>query len=363
MVRDKEHGTYYVDLETLLGKQETRPKWERYGGQAYFDTQARPVRIDLKVDGKQESFFPGTEHWEYAKLRIRSGLFILASGFHLCLGHLRWANEPQIGTRRHLASIHPINRILPPHFFRSALVIAKSLSSLTPPYGMLHRSTAFTADALAEFFQAAYDSFTFQPWYKTASDRGWDENCDDSIFPAYRDAKALNDVIHNYCTNYIGLYYKSNADVAKDKQLQKYWEYMCSVWTTLPKLDLGTLADYCSNVIFYNSAWHEQIGNVSGYARDPAALALLIPRGQKPVLGVPQSNILVAYITIMTQEKTPRLLGDWMHYFLDDAAKAVYRGFHNDLAKMCTEIDSRNATRRFPVRDYDPTYVKLSVSS
>jgi len=287
----------------------------------------------------------------------------MAAGMHLCKGHLHWANEPQIGTRRYLPNIHPVNRLLAPHFFRAALVISKSLNSLTPPGGMLHRATAFTAESLAAFFQFGYDSFVFKPWIETARDRGFNESIDDSVYPAWRDASQLNNVIHDYVVKYIHLYYKSDADIDKDSHLQTYWNYMSTAWPVPKKLTQQLLIDYCSNVIFYNSAWREQIGNVSGYARDPAGVALQVLKGTKPLLGTPSSNIIVAYITIMTQEKTPRLLGDWTHYFLDDAAKGVYHDFHNALAGLVEDIAERNKHREFPVLDYDPTYIKMSVSS
>jgi len=358
-------GKYLVDLDAILDKPAfaVRDKWEPYGGKAFFDEKGRPERIELKVNGVAETHRPGDQHWEYAKLRIRSGLFVVAAGYHLCSGHLRWANEPQIGTRRYLDSIHPINRLLAPHFYRSALVIAKSLNSLTPERGMLHRSTAFTAKGLGNFFQNCYDTFEFLPWHETARMRGWGDDCDDSLFPAFRDARDLNTVIYKYSDSYVKLYYDSDERVLEDEQLQTYWKYMVSVWPTLPKLSLQNLINFCSNVIFYNSAWHEQIGNVSGYARDPSALSLCIPRGERSVLGTPESNLIVAYITIMTQQRTPRLIGDWTHYFLDERAKRVYHTFHEDLVQHGAIVAQRNKTREFPVLDYDPTYVKMSVSS
>lgn len=201
------------------------------------------------------------------------------------------------------------------------------------------------------------------PWHETARKRGWSEDCDDSIFPSFRDARELNDVIHNYAENYVKLYFNSDQAVLEDEQLQTYWNYMESVWPTLPKLSLNTLIDFCSNVIFYNSAWHEQIGNVSGYTRDPCAVSLVIPRGERPIIGTPESNLIVTYITIMTQQRTPRLIGDWTHYFLDEPAKKIYHEFHEALSQHSVHVVERNARRKFPVLDYDPTYVKMSISS
>jgi len=170
-------------------------------------------------------------------------------------------------------------------------------------------------------------------------------------------------VIDKYVGSYAKIYYESDQDVLDDEQLQKYWSYMQSVWRTLPNLSLQTLIDFCSNVIFYNSAWHEQVGNVSGYSRDPCGISLLIKKGERTVVGTPESNLLVAYITVMTQQRTPRLIGDWTHYFLDERAKSVYHTFHKDLSQHSVEVCKRNENREFPVLDYDPTYVKMSVSS
>jgi len=358
-------GKYLVDLDEIMEHPEytIREKWEGYGGKAFFNEKGQPDRIEIKVQGVLETHKPGGQYWEYAKLRIRSALFIVASGFHLCSAHLRWANEPQIGTRRFLNSIHPINRLLAPHFYRSALVIAKSLNSLTPERGMLHRSTAFTAKGLATFFQHCYDKFNYMPWPEEAKTRGWSDDCDDSLYPAFRDGCSLTAAIDKFVASYVKLYYDSDQAVLQDEQLQKYWNYMQGVWSMLPELSLKALIDFCSNVIFRNSAWHEQIGNVSGYTRDPSGVSLLMKKGERPTVSTPESSLIVAYITVMTQQKTPRLNGDWTHYFLDEQAKRVYHKFHEDLSQHSVKVVERNATREFPVLDYEPTYIKMSVSS
>ena len=63
-------------------------------------------------------------------------------------------------------------------------------------------------------------------------------------------------------------------------------------------------------------------------------------------------------------KKYPGLLDDWAHVFESHPRELrVYEGFKQELEQLAGTIEQRNASRKYVFNDFNPKYVKCSVSS
>ncbi|CAK9067484.1 unnamed protein product [Durusdinium trenchii] len=162
MCNGKKH---YVVRTNMLSGLPVMDAFERYGGDAYFDEQWRPVKIvDAGLSPPNAAWDsqapvvtqPGDEGWERAKFRFRSSLFSLVTLVdHLYGIHLQTANLFVTALREQMSPEHPIRRFLTPFTYQTIAVNDNAAHNLTAPRSMGPRCFAFTERGLALAFAAA----------------------------------------------------------------------------------------------------------------------------------------------------------------------------------------------------------------
>jgi len=375
IMQRKPEGGYFVDLDWLFDFG-MRDKYTRYGGAIHFDEAAKVTHI--VYDGKTyHPPGPGEEHatWEWMKLVLRSSMFVAASGIHLMQGHLTWSNYPNYAMRTALSPEHPIRRLLHVHFWRSAMVCSKSLQSLIPEGGLLHRGTGFTKDGLWNFYKYALDTFKFETFPEELKRRGMDK-APLNVYPTAHDGMLFYDTIGKYVNDYIDLHYKSDDDCVEDAELVAFWDILSErlaqpsrtvpVEKSFPKLTLANLKTTLTEIIFRVTAWHQNVGNALAPINDPSCISLRLVKGQ--LIAPVQSVFVQGLVTMLTSMRMPTMAanGSWAQMFRGKAEMEVYNNFRDSLNGLSQHIIDANKTRKtngHKIVDYDPRYTCVSVSS
>jgi hypothetical protein len=331
--------------------------------------------------------------WAFAKLRIRSTLFPMMSAVHLMQGHFIWGGYPNLALRTHLSPTHCLRRLLSAHYFRTTHTINKSLVTLLPEGALLHRSTAFEHAGLMRVFKDALGSFTFKSWPDELKASGM---LDCKYFPLATDGMDFYRVVQQYVCEYVDLYYPT-GDVNSDQEASAFYGELqrrlrglhedpdTKVLSPhpisgLPNFDVASLKMVCTELIFRVSAYHEHVGNVNAAGLSPTMICPLLQKDEEGfgrLTNSVSSAVIIGAITALTTAQTyrsigntdyPNIDGDWKHHMLDfpnGPACQIWDRFHARLLDLERIIEARNAdnTRCWPINDFNPKFVNLSIAS
>lgn len=205
-----------------------------------------PVAIELSLpppapgaDGSKRVFTPGKEAtsfwlWQLAKLHVCTN----DSGYHQLVSHwLRThaCTEPYIiATYRQLSALHPIAKLLHPHFRYTMEINAAARQNLIAAGGVIE--STFTPGKYAlEMSAVVYESFWRFDKESLPEDlirRGMavrDENAPHGLrlriadYPFAADGLLVWSSIEQWCKDYVSLYYTDAATIVADVELQQWW--------------------------------------------------------------------------------------------------------------------------------------------
>ncbi|KAJ7980729.1 Lipoxygenase [Quillaja saponaria] len=220
-----------------------------YGSRTIFfltpDGTLRPLAIELTrppIDGKpqwKEVCRPawhstGAWLWRLAKTHVLAH----DSGYHQLVSHwlrTHCATEPYIiATNRQLSVLHPVYRLLHPHFRYTMEINALARQSLINAGGIIESS--FTPDKYSiEISSVAYDQqwqFDLQALPADLISRGLaveDLNAPHGLkltiddYPYANDGLILWDNIKQWVTDYVNHYYTKPSLIESDQELQTWW--------------------------------------------------------------------------------------------------------------------------------------------
>ncbi|KAJ4724171.1 Lipoxygenase [Melia azedarach] len=205
----------------------------------------RPLVIELTrppMDGKpqwKEVYLPSwhsTECWLWRLAKAH----VLAhdSGYHQLVSHwlrTHCCTEPYIiATNRQLSVMHPIYRLLHPHFRYTMEINALARQALINAGGIIESSFAPGKYSL-ELSSVAYDKqwrFDYQALPKDLISRGMaveDPSAPHGLkltiedYPFANDGLVLWDTIKQWVTDYVNHYYTEASLIESDKELQAWW--------------------------------------------------------------------------------------------------------------------------------------------
>eukprot|EP00913_Durusdinium_trenchii_P015080 g14142.t1 len=370
--------------------------FERYGGDAYFDEQWRPVKIvdaglsppnaawDSQApvvtqpgdEGREPVLSPagnrreaeGTRRWERAKFRFRSSLFSLVTLVdHLYGIHLQTANLFVTALREQMSPEHPIRRFLTPFTYQTIAVNDNAAHNLTAPRSMGPRCFAFTERGLALAFAAAPNLLVNG---QAVPEKEGGPNLKDYVAylkgkgidtEYWRQAMELHGIFETFLDEYLACYYPNKEDVAvsrgffftsgpnprsredllTDTELMKFAnQFFMKLEGVTPEslshkavpFTSDAKAKWIATVMWTVTAGHEQEGAVEVYAQDVSWTAFKI--------GTKQTATSQALLMSFTSTPMPKLLGDdWTHLFPKpkDTSKdpaAAFRRFQENLKAM-----------------------------
>ncbi|GLU19406.1 hypothetical protein SLE2022_356600 [Rubroshorea leprosula] len=220
-----------------------------YGSRALFylnaDDTLRPLAIELTrppLDGKPQWKQAFTASWDSTACWLwrlaKAHVLAHDSGYHQLVSHwlrTHCATEPYIiATNRQLSVMHPIYRLLHPHFRYTMEINALARESLINANGIIENS--FTPGKYSmELCSAAYDlqwRFDLEALPADLINRGMaveDPTAPHGLrlaikdYPFANDGLLLWDAIKEWVTDYVNHYFPNAELVESDQELQSWW--------------------------------------------------------------------------------------------------------------------------------------------
>ncbi|XP_052198127.1 linoleate 13S-lipoxygenase 2-1, chloroplastic-like [Diospyros lotus] len=403
----KEKKLFILDYHDLLLPYVNKVREEEgttlYGSRTLFflthDGTLRPLAIELTrppIDSKpqwKQVFTPtwnATGHWLWKLAKVH----VLAhdSGYHQLVSHwlrTHCATEPYIiASNRQLSAMHPIYRLLHPHFRYTIEINALAREALINANGIIESGFA-PAKYSMELSSAAYDQqwrFDLQALPADLISRGMaveDPNSPHGLkltiedYPFANDGLLLWDAIKEWVRQYVQHYYPDASVVEGDEELQAWWTEIRTVghgdkkdepwWPMLntPQDLIGIL----TTIIWVTSGHHSAVNfgqyAYAGYFPNRPAIARNKMPTEDPTDESWNTFIKKPELTLLeclpTQIQATRIMAildvlsnhspdeEYIGGHLEDAwaenpvIKAAFEQFHGELIKIEGAIDARNA--------------------
>ncbi|WJX55911.1 Lox2p [Trifolium repens] len=261
--------------------------------------------------------------WLLAKAHV----IVNDSCYHQLVSH--WLNthavvEPFIiATNRHLSVLHPINKLLDPHFRDTININALARHALINADGIIEQSFLPGPNSI-EISSAVYKNWVFTDQALPADliKRGLaveDPSSPHGVrlviedYPYAVDGLEIWDAIKTWVQDYVSLYYPTDEVVQKDIELQTWWKEVVEKGhgdlkdkTWWPKMqNLQDLIQSCSIIIWTASALHAAVNfgqyPYGGYILNrPTLSRRLIPEKGTPHYDEMVKNPQKAYLRTIT---------------------------------------------------------------
>ncbi|XP_051564361.1 polyunsaturated fatty acid 5-lipoxygenase-like [Myxocyprinus asiaticus] len=228
------------------------------------------IQLEQKPDKDTPIFLPSDPPlaWLLAKIWVRHAEFqIFQVLSHLLRTHLM-VEVICVATLRQLPAVHPIYKLLTPHLRYTLEINCRGRTQLISPDGIFKRVVSTGGDGLLILAQREYEVLTYHSLQPKLDflDRGVTKLS--GYF--YRDhALMLWDVIQNFVSGIVSVYYKSDSEVEKDAELQAWIkDVVMEGFVDVPHFGLASelkskeeLITLLSVVIFTSTAQHAATNN------------------------------------------------------------------------------------------------------
>ncbi|OQS03666.1 hypothetical protein THRCLA_04012 [Thraustotheca clavata] len=348
-------SSYYGIFMNYMDGLDVRPGYAKYGADAYFDRDG----IITKIVRQGVTYQPKDAGWEYAKLCFRGSLITKVTAVDHLLGiHVTVANSLVTSSREQLPPNHPLRRLIKPFTFRTVIINHAASYALFWPKGMLHRAFALSLDGMQQTWEFGLANFK----YETFPEHKARQNIDTATLPYHEDGIDYWNIVHNFVSEYLDLYYKSDDSLLQDDSVVAFWEYLKS---TLPKdsirpLTLVNLKDFIAHSIFLVSSMHNHLGTIAEYVPDPAFCPSAWVEGE--LAGRPGTSVRASLIMGATGFAQPSIKEDFSHIMLDDEAKAICKKFTAEVSAFSAVVIDRNTRRKQPYQSFNPDTMEMAVS-
>jgi arachidonate 15-lipoxygenase len=293
---------------------------------------------------------------------------------HLCRAHLALEVFP-VATARQLADTHPIHVLLRPHFEAMIFNNFQGRQLLLSPGGALARLLAPPLEKSLEIIKASYRAWDFRqlnPVTELAERRLDNGVLNDAFF--YRaDAIKVWDAIRAFVHDYVRVYYRSDADVAGDTELQGWAHELASpaggnVRRFPDQIQtIEQLVSTVAPIIFACGPQHAAVNfpqwDYVAFTPNMPGAAYRTPQEAKSVLDILSPTPALNIAGAMDQLKTVFTLtcyrygrlGQYGAAIADEPAQHAVEAFQGALAAVHTAVDERNRSlppdRQYPYLD------------
>ncbi|XP_034362472.1 polyunsaturated fatty acid (12S)/(13S)-lipoxygenase, epidermal-type isoform X1 [Arvicanthis niloticus] len=322
--------------------------------------------------------------WLLAKIWVRSSDFQLHQlQSHLLRGHLM-AEVISVATMRSLPSLHPIYKLLAPHFRYTMEINILARNNLVSEWGIFDLVVSTGSGGHVDILQRATSCLTYRSFCPPddLADRGL-LGVKSSLYA--QDALRLWEIISRYVERMVALFYKSDRDVKDDPELQVW----CREFTEIGllgaqdrgfPLSLASRAQLCRFVtmcIFTCTGQHASthLGQLDWYAwipngpctmRKPPPTSKDVPERDivDALPGLQQARVQMTFTKFLGRRQ-PVMVALGQHkeeYFSGSGPRAVLKQFQEELAIMDKEIEVRNAGLDLPYEYLRPSLVENSVT-
>ena len=233
----------------------------------------QPATEDVAVLLAAEASAPGNfNRWLMARLFVQAAdISYNQSVNHLGMTHLL-EESFALSTHRQLATSHPLNVLLSKHF--TALLVINQLGKMTllktGPEGLINQLLECGVGGkdneplgASGLISAAYAGWKFDDLDFAAqlARRGMDSGSL-PYFPYRDDGMLVWEVLGQYARDYVALYYKGDADVTEDSELQAWAHELRTAGnvTSLPALDgVETLVKVVQRLLWTAGPQHASV--------------------------------------------------------------------------------------------------------
>ncbi|XP_013377476.1 PREDICTED: arachidonate 15-lipoxygenase isoform X2 [Chinchilla lanigera] len=322
--------------------------------------------------------------WLLAKIWVRSSDFQLHQlQSHLLRGHLV-AEVISVATMRSLPSLHPIYKLLIPHFHYTMEINTLARSNLVSEFGIFDLVVSTGRGGHVEILQRATACLTYRSFCPPddLADRGL-LDVKSSLYG--QDALRLWGIISRYVNGMVGLFYKSDEAVKHDPELQAWCREVTEVGLQGAQdrgfpLCLESQAQLCHFVtmcIFACTGQHASthLGQLDWYSwvpNGPCTMRKPPPTckdvtEQDIVDSLPslqQARMQKTFINFLGRQQ-PAMVSLGQHteeYFSGLGPQAVLKQFREELTAMDKDIEVRNAHLDLPYEYLQPSKVENSVT-
>ncbi|KAL6278607.1 hypothetical protein ACE6H2_022208 [Prunus campanulata] len=346
------------------------------------DGTLKPLAIELSLphpDGDQfgcisKVYTPSSQGvessiWQLAKAYVN----VTDSGYHQLISH--WLRthavmEPfVIATNRQLSVLHPIHKLLHPHFRDTMNVNAVARQVLINAGGILE-ATVFPAKFSMEWSSVMYKNWVFpeQALPVDLIKRGMaveDPNSSHGVrlliedYPYAADGLEIWSAIKTWVKDYCSFYYKSDETVQKDSEIQSWWKELREEghgdkkdepWW--PKMQTREeLIESCTIIIWIASAHHAAINfgqyPFGGYPPNRPSISLrFMPEEGTPEYEELKTNPEKAFLKTITPQLQTLLGMASIEILSRHSADELYLG-QRDAPEWTTDNDILQASKKF----------------
>ncbi|XP_062002399.1 probable linoleate 9S-lipoxygenase 5 [Rosa rugosa] len=345
------------------------------------DGTLKPIAIELSlphpggVGCTSEVYTPSSQGveshiWQLAKAYVA----INDSGYHQLVSH--WLRthaviEPVIiATNRQLSVLHPIHKLLHPHFRDTMNVNAVARQILINSGGVLE-NTVFPAKYSMEWSSVMYkDSWVFpeQALPKDLIKRGMaveDSSASHGVrlliedYPYAADGLEIWSAIKTWVEEYCSFYFKTDEMVQKDSELQSWWKELREEghgdkkdepwWPKMQTVE--ELIESCTIIIWTASAYHAAINfgqyPYGGYpANRPSISRRFMPKEGTPEYEQLKNNPEKAFLETVTPQLQTLLGMASIEILSRHSADELYLG-QRDSQEWTTDTKILQASENF----------------
>ncbi|KAI8561382.1 hypothetical protein RHMOL_Rhmol04G0334700 [Rhododendron molle] len=342
----------------------------------------KPLAIELSLPHQQGDAHGATNQvFTPAELGIEGSVWQLAkayasvndSGYHQLISH--WLNthaiiEPfVIATNRQLSILHPIHKLLQPHFRDTLYINALARQILINAGGVLE-ITVFPGKYAMEMSSVLYKDwkFTEQALPADLLKRGvavQDSSHPHALklliedYPFAVDGLEIWSAIETWVSEYCSIYYPTNASVQGDSELQSWWTEVRNEghgdkkdepWW--PKMETkAELIQTCTIIIWVASALHAAVNfgqyPYAGYLPNrPTISRRFMPEPGTPEYAELESNPDLAFLKTITAQFQTLLGVSLIEILSRHASDEIYLG-QRDTPEWTTDAQALEAFDRF----------------
>ncbi|XP_040603979.1 LOW QUALITY PROTEIN: polyunsaturated fatty acid (12S)/(13S)-lipoxygenase, epidermal-type-like [Mesocricetus auratus] len=299
--------------------------------------------------------------WLLAKIWVRSSDFQLYQlQSHLLRGHLM-AEVISVATMRSLPSLHPIYKLLVPHFRYTMEINILARNNLVSEWGIFDLVVSTGSGGHVDILQRATACLTYRSFCPPddLADRGL-LGVKSSLYA--QDALKLWEIIHRYVERMLELFYTSDSDVRGDPELQVWCREITEIGLQGGQ-DRGSFAFSSSGNLTLRFT---RIPNGPCTMRKPPPTSKdVTERDILDAMPTLQQARMQMTFTKFLGRRQPAMVALGQHkeeYFSGPDPRAVLKQFQEELAIMDKEIEVRNAGLDLPYEYLRPSMVENSVT-
>ncbi|KAJ6653104.1 hypothetical protein lerEdw1_010190 [Lerista edwardsae] len=343
-----------------------------------------PLAIQLSQHPGPQSpiFLPTDEEWIWtlAKTWVRNAEFHFHEVVsHLLRGHLM-AEIFSVATLRQLPMCHPLYKLLIPHLRYSIHINVLARTHLINPGGTFDRAIATGRQGLAVILQKALDNLTYSvlclPEDIEARGVGSLRN-----YYYREDGLKLWDAIESFVFGIVALYYKNDAAVQADSELQAWVGeifakgFLSKQSTGIPSSihTVPELIKFLTMTIFTCSAHHSAFELATFMPNLPSSMRKPPPQAKAPLTLkefldiIPEMNTTSHVLSVLWVLRSDQFdmipLGQFPEeHFTEEKPKQLILAFQERLARITEEIKKRNESMALPYTYLYPPNIENSTT-